>query len=152
MNNTVRIYTRLREGCIKQVDIWFNENVTPKDLDEECQGIMKRVDNATLIDKNVGTIQTPFGVTSIYNLSSSCKTVIAAYLLKKTGEAHILNATECGAPAMNEVFRVVKDSNVSLIIQHAFFEAEDGYTFIVNTRHTCTTDSDLMEALLRALH
>ena len=58
------------------IDDYFNLFVLPSELDATDEKIMYEIDKAKLLDKELGTIRTPFGITSIEHLSSGCKTVI----------------------------------------------------------------------------
>lgn len=64
------------ENILLDNEAFFNNNVSPKNLNKVSLRIMKDIDKADLIDSNIGTIQTPYGITGIDSLSTGCKTVI----------------------------------------------------------------------------
>ena len=55
---------------IMNVDDYFNLFVLPSELDATDEKIMYEIDKAKLLDKELGTIRTPFGITSLEHLSS----------------------------------------------------------------------------------
>lgn len=71
----INVYTNKRESkdWILQNDLYFNLNTSNEKMSENDIGIIKEVDNAVLTsDKH---IQTKYGVGTIRNLSSGCKTL-----------------------------------------------------------------------------
>lgn len=79
-------------------------------LDEE---VLKDVDSAVLLDRNTGTISTPFGVTDIYHLSTGCK-IVLFYLYMQSDlasveiKSKILEITEAGGNALRALFKCVR--------------------------------------------
>ncbi len=49
---------------------------------EEAAQIVKSIDNAELLDENTGLIKTPFGLASVNNLSTGCKTTLNVAFIK----------------------------------------------------------------------
>ena len=65
-----------RESILLDNESFFINNVSAKCLGDASLRVMNKIDGASLLDANTGTIQTPYGVTDINNLSTGCKTVL----------------------------------------------------------------------------
>lgn len=67
---------------------------------------MLDIDNAKLIDKRTGKIETPYGITDIKDLSTGCKTVLNYIFMVENPEMYsivkAINATECGWNALEK--------------------------------------------------
>lgn len=106
-----------------------NETVFPglvniREFTEDDYAVIKLIDNAELIDENTGSIQTPFGITEIGELSSGCKTVLN-YLgitrhLDYWENPPMLDISECGANALDVLFDIVEKhpSGVLFFLRH----------------------------------
>lgn len=103
-------------------DSFFNNNVAPKDLSEISLKVMNVIDNAVLIDKEIGTIKTPYGVTSIDCLSTGCKTILNYIFLSSNKYNHIkaIDATGCGWNALEGLFKAIEESkyDIAIILEH----------------------------------
>ena len=65
--------------CIKDFESFFESNVLSKDFTVLEDSVLKSLDNAILLDRKTGSIETDFGVTDILHLSTGCK-IILSYL------------------------------------------------------------------------
>ena len=76
----VKIYTSKKyfrpEEILIDNESFFDNTVTAKSFDELSLDVIMNIDKAKLIDRNIGTIETPFGITSIDNVSTGCKAVL----------------------------------------------------------------------------
>ena len=105
----INIVTKKPDNLINNVDEYFNLNLDLKKLSDVALKAILEVDKSSIIDINSGIIRTPYGITSIKNLSMSCKAVIVYICLKENGVSNIvLNITECGANALDILFDYVK--------------------------------------------
>ena len=98
---------------IMNVDDYFNLFVLPSELDSADEKIMYEIDRARLLDKELGTIRTPFGITSIEHLSSGCKTVIGYRHRRAEDIGCVYNITMAGLNALEVLFRVVSEAKDS---------------------------------------
>ena len=96
----INIYTNKRksEDWILQNDLYFNLNTSNEKMSENDIGIIKEVDNAVLTsDKH---IQTKYGVGTIRNLSSGCKTLLN--IMKHPDK--VVCVEECGPNVLKQIF------------------------------------------------
>lgn len=108
-------------------EAFFKTRITAKEFGKLENEVIFNIDKAELLDKNVGTIKTPYGICSIENLSTGCKTVINAIFLYKHRNQEpycslkYIYATECGYNALEELFRVVDENNydIGIILEHS---------------------------------
>ena len=111
-----------QQTTIGDVESFFDYKISAETLDDYDIEIMKKVDNAKLIDKKLGTIKTPFGVTDITHLSTGCKTVLCySYLFKEGQKDIIIDVTECGYNALDVLFEYVdrmKDDKSVFLLRH----------------------------------
>lgn len=119
----VKIYTSQAKQLktINNNDNYFFENIAPKDLDDVSRSVMKKIDQAELIDSQIGKIQTPRGIGSIEDLSTGCKTVLN-YLYAKNHDSSIeaINISYCGYNALDVLFDIVEEdkSNYIFVLLH----------------------------------
>lgn len=135
----ISIITKINpdERNIIDSEAYFNANISSSDFDDEDLEIMKAIDNASLIDKKLGTIKTDFGITSIKNLSTGCKTVLVYRYLQKKMIPCSLNINECGWNAVKVLFDIadVSNSEIQLLLNNSnsiLFLKNNTYKFEVN--------------------
>lgn len=96
----INVYTNKKESkdWILQNDLYFNLNTSNEKMSENDIGIIKEVDNAVLTsDKH---IQTKYGVGTIRNLSSGCKTLLN--IMKHPDK--VVCVEECGPNVLKQIF------------------------------------------------
>ena len=96
---------------------YFDLYVTPDMLsDATSKRIMRVIDTAEIIDYQLGTVSTPFGITSMQNLSTGCKTALLVHCLctdtlKFNEDIVTVELVGCGWNAVQEVIRAcIKES------------------------------------------
>ena len=103
----------------------FNMHTLKEPITKEDEEAMLNIDKASVIDESRVNkyskdllIKTPYGVTTITNLSTGCKTVINFLHLKD--DNIILDVTECGWNALEELFKHYEKrrSDVILVLRH----------------------------------
>ena len=79
-------------------------------------------------------IETPYGIASVDDLSTGCKTLLnIAYLTEQLGNRiAIVNVNECGNNALRKAFDMVSGTNIHLYISHDTAAVDMQYKFIVN--------------------
>jgi len=121
--NIVNIYTYgdYRYLCdIDLHDLWFNQNIASNEefLRKHWQ-IIRDISRAEIIDSD-GTmlIKTPFGITDMSNLSTSCKTVLNVLYLKETApkDFKLVDITDASDEAINLIFEAVVGTNINLYL------------------------------------
>lgn len=83
------------------------------------ESIIATIDNAKVLDKDTGLIQTPFGLTEINKLSTGCKTALNISFILQHPEMNIktVNVTECGYNALDVIFDM-NINGVKLFLGH----------------------------------
>ncbi|MEH2928733.1 DUF4869 domain-containing protein [Candidatus Ventrimonas sp. KK005] len=124
----VKLYRSLSyfsmENILYDNEGFFNNNINGKRLSNLSKEAMQKVDKSELIDINLSTIKTPYGICNIKCLSTGCKTVLnTIYIMEHKEEYEYIkavNATECGWNALEVLFDIVdrNDYNIGLIIEH----------------------------------
>ena len=113
-----------RESILLDNESFFMNNVSAKWLGDASLRVMNKIDGASLLDANTGTIQTPYGVTDINNLSTGCKTVLNYIFIKENRERYkdvlAIDATECGWNSLEELFRAIEEGgyDIGVILEH----------------------------------
>lgn len=144
----IKIYTSNRFFEDREIIIdnesFFNNNIRPKQLSKTSLEVMWRIDKAKLIDTRTGKIETPYGICSIRDLSTGCKTVLnCIYIIEhkdKYPNAKAIELTECGWNAIEEVFQYFEDNkieHIGLVIEHDnfLFKCKDRDYLVDNKRH-----------------
>ena len=122
----INIYTHYADLELKDIlidnDAYFNENILSSDFGELELEVMQKIDEASIIDKEQGTIRTPRGITSIDKLSTGCKTILnyLSIIKKAVYEFKVINITQCGWNALEEIFEIeeVKNSGIGFLLLH----------------------------------
>lgn len=110
------------ENYIRGVDAEFDVMIKARMFNNLSLEVMKKVDNAELLDKNLGTIKTPYGITDITHLSTGCKTVLLYLNMPDEDKNCILNISQAGPNALEVLFDCVdllKDSNSKFYLGYA---------------------------------
>ncbi len=126
----IKIYNR-SEGFFKDdnilvdVDRFFDISVSVGDIDEIGMQVMEKIDGAHFVDSNIGTIETPYGITSYKNLSTGCKSVLDYLFIAKHPvkyrDVKAVDFTECGWNAIDCLFDVISNGvsdKLGIIIRH----------------------------------
>lgn len=125
---------------------------------EEFQYIMQSIDRASYLDANSGAVQTPYGLTSIKNLSTGCKTVlIAKWMLSKfcntnsnagQNQFFIINANECGANALKVMFELLGRYTFGILLYHCDIPDNINCEFCLDERIELYNTRDLLIEML----
>ena len=115
-----------KEEMIVDNEAFFNNNISAKNLSEKSKDIMQNIDKAVLLDNKTGKIETPYGIASIKDLSTGCKTILNYIFITEHLETYpmvkAINATECGWNALEELFRYIecssKEQDIDIIVEH----------------------------------
>ena len=98
----IEIYTEKKNSkdWIIQNDLYFNLNTGNEEMTEKDINIIRKADNAILTpDKH---IQTKFGLGTIRNLSSGCKTLLN--IIKHSDK--VVCVEECGPNVLKIIFEM----------------------------------------------
>ena len=101
---------------IKDVELSFNlidKKLFNKDVYFQ---IMKQIDNAICIEEDI--IKTPFGNTSMNNLSTGCKT--ALLLIYFSGQKKYIPITGCGINAIECLFDLAESYDLYAYMNYGF--------------------------------
>ena len=125
----IKIFTDEREfehsEIVKDNEAFFLVNFKMSQIGDNEIEAMRKIDNAEIVDFSNGTIKTPFGTTSIFDLSTGCKTVLNYITIAKNRAKfdgiRAINITESGANAIELLFEVMerfKDESVAVVLEH----------------------------------
>lgn len=106
-------------------DAFVNVYVTAKDFTNLDIYALKEVDNAKLIDRDTGLVQTEYGYTAIEMLSTGCKAVLTYLYYMRNRDSYrgdiVFNINECGWNAIDVLFDCVErlnDSSTVFCLEH----------------------------------
>lgn len=104
-------YTKDRK-VIFSVDAVAGKLLWDKDFLTKNQDVILAIDNSVIIDYKTLTIKSPYGLTSIDNISTGAKAaLIARYLVqKKLTDHYILNIDECGDNALSIILNELSNT------------------------------------------
>lgn len=142
---SINIYTNYMNLELKDIlidnDAYFNENILSHDFGELELQAMQKIDGASILDKEQGTIRTPRGITSIDKLSTGCKTILnyLSIIKKPVYEFKVINVTQCGWNALEEIFEIEDDkkSGIGFLLLHkdSLFHCKERNYVINNDKH-----------------
>lgn len=102
-------------------EVFFNI-IPTKSYTKYFDNILLEVDNARIIDRRIGTVVTPFGSTSIRNVSTGCKTALNVVYLHEVGNSQFkaVSLNECGLNALEAIFDYADLNSVAIafILEH----------------------------------
>lgn len=134
----ITIYTNMQQSDDRFVlnnDAYFNIITSTLPLDEADRKLIKRIDNAIVID-NV-KIQSNYGIGNITDLSTGCKTVLN---IKKNPDK-IFCIDECGPNALTEIFKLDKTFVCMTFPQN--FDWSKCCTICFNADHTKIANNEI---------
>lgn len=91
--------------------------------------IMKYIDSVSF--KKGDYIETPFGSTSMDNLSSGCKALLLAYYYRNKKDV-LVNILECGENAIELLFELAKTMDISVYTTHTLTIYDDNAECIID--------------------
>ena len=105
---------------VESVDLYFKRLLNYKDFIYRNRSVISKIDRAKVLDAELGTIETPYGVTDYKHLSSGTKAVlIALFLIENCEDSNfVLNMNECGGNVYDILFDVVEKSDLLLFLNH----------------------------------
>ena len=113
------------DSVLIDIDRFFDISVPASEIDEVGMMVMNEIDGAHFVDQSLGTIETPYGITSYKDLSTGCKSVLAYIFLTKHPvkykEVKAVDFTECGWNALDCLFDVISSrvsDRLGIIIRH----------------------------------
>lgn len=111
MGDLIYLYTEKQDSdeWILKNDLYFNLYTGNQPLTQEDKEIIKKIDNAEVTDGI--HIQTKYGLGTIRNLSSGCKT----YLNVIKNPDKIISAEECGGNVLSLLFEL---DGIQLYMNH----------------------------------
>lgn len=119
----IKVYTDKgsvdKEKFINDAGTYFNINIKPSEITSIDKEVIKRIDNGTFVDEE--DIKTPFGTTSMYNLSSGTKTIIS--ILHHTEK--IFNLINCGENALKVLFELIDGTDIQVFLDHTSYDASN---------------------------
>ena len=147
----IRIYRKSDRfqdnSIIRDNESFFRNNISPQFFDKECENLMYSIDRAEIIDIKNGAIKTPYGITSIYSLSTGCKTAINVYYVFKNPNIYrelvAVDLTECGYNAIDTIFDLCEKYNIN--IKFTLEHCNDLYK--CKDREYCIDDKEIIESL-----
>ncbi len=135
----VKLYTKPRylseiSPCIFSNDEEFHVTKYAKGFLERHRDTIYSVDKAIVVNYDRLKIETPYGIASIDDLSTGCKTLLNILYLMDSGikgEA-LVNVDEAGNNVLRRILDLVAGSNISLYITHDTDCIDNRYSFILN--------------------
>lgn len=105
--------------CIKSNDIYFDRytRVAESVFFKKYADIIYRIDKAKVIDYRLHSIQTPYGITDISNLSTGLKTILnILYMIDTYGDRcdMMISISECGGNVYSYLFNIVSSTGIRL--------------------------------------
>ena len=102
-------------------DAVFDAHTCWMNLDKSDQDLMQKYDKASIIDDNKmfgASIQTPYGITRVTELSTGLKTLLNLRHMKKMSQYVAIDVTEAGENVLLDIFEEAVKSGISVILRH----------------------------------
>lgn len=74
------------DNVIMDFDNFFDLYVESKYFGELDLYALKEIDNASILDFDLGTVKTPYGLTSMESLSTGCKVILSYLYIQRNKE------------------------------------------------------------------
>ncbi len=124
----IKLYTSLdyfnKDNILFDNEAFFKEMISSKELADDELNILWEIDKAKIVNNKIDKIETPYGICSLKDISTGCKTAInIMFIMKHKEQFHKLeaiNATECGVNALESIFQIVDKYNydINIIVEH----------------------------------
>jgi hypothetical protein len=109
------------------------KGILEKEISNDCLYCMEKIDGVKELDYKTGSIITPFGATSIGNLSTGCHTALNILSISNRKKPLGVDITLCGANALNVIFELFQDKfEVSMILRHWDLTGCNNGEFLIN--------------------
>ena len=95
----IRVYTDERlisEEIIRVNDSYFDANISPDMITVKGREYIRKIDNAEIINDVLGTIETPYGCASLFDLSTGVKTLLNLLHVIDGNLNYAINISGCG--------------------------------------------------------
>ena len=130
------------DSIIVDNESFFNDYVSARYLGQEELTVMKLIDGAELLDRETGKIQTPYGICSIEDLSTGCKTILNIIFIYKNRQRFLelkaISLNECGRNSLDIIFEFIDTTNfdINFILEHDddVFECKQ-HNFLINGKY-----------------
>lgn len=151
----VRLYTNksfLDVPVIDKNNSYFMVKVGVRGITDAGIECIRKVDNAELIDRSIGTVATPFGVTSVENLSTGCQTLLNLLYVRDNHLSVGVDVTGCGTNALDIAFEIADGTDIPLVLRHLSVSKCKNRNFIVNDKGKADNMFDLVALLEQSLN
>lgn len=91
-----------------------------------------KIDKAKIVNLSLLKVETSFGIASIDELSTGCKTLLNILFMVEQSQKGIVNIDECGDNVLDAVFDAAAGTGISLYISHATDKIDTSRKFILN--------------------
>ncbi len=135
-----------KDDIIVDNEAFFNNYINAKFIKEYGVYAIKSIDKAILIDENTAKVQTPFGICSIDDLSSGCKTILNIIYINEKHlnryDSIIVSLNECGRNALDFIFDYIEDNSIDIkfVLEHDddTFKCRQ-HNYLINGKYKCNT-------------
>lgn len=135
----VRLYTRPQylksiSPCIISNDEAFLTTKYENGFLERHRDTIYAIDRAAVVNYSRLKIETPYGIASIDDLSTGCKTILNILRLMETGgkKEALVNVDEAGNNVLKRILDLVAGTRISLYITHDTDCIDNSRKFILN--------------------
>ena len=135
----VRLYTRPQylksiSPCIISNDEAFLKTKYANGFLERHRDTIYAIDRAIIVNYSRLKIETPYGIASVDDLSTGCKTILNILRLMEGGvnEEALVNVDEAGNNVLKRILDLVAGSRISLYITHDTNCINNDHKFILN--------------------
>ena len=115
------------ENFIKGADYYFDSKISNLTLEEIS--LLNKVEKFSYLGNN--KIETPYGVCSIYELSTGSKTIIN--ILRNPDK--VFDATGCGENALIILFEQIDNTDIKIVLRHGDISRNVNFRFEVNDKY-----------------
>lgn len=151
----VRLYTNkhyLNIPVIDKNNSYFMVKVGASGITDAGIECIRKVDNAELIDRSIGTVSTPFGVTGVDNLSTGCQTLLNLLYVRDNHLNVGVDVTGCGTNALDIAFEIADGTDIPLVLRYLSVSKCKNRNYIVNDRGKADNVFDLVVLLEQSLN
>lgn len=124
----IKLYTSLdyfnKNNVLYDNESFFKEMISSKELTDDELDVLWKIDKAKVVNAKLNKIETPYGICSLSDISTGCKTAINVMFIMKHREQfnrlEAINATECGVNALESIFQVIDKYNydINIVVEH----------------------------------
>lgn len=142
----IKVYTDKTKLKDKDKERFVDKNetffeISVGELTDEEYNMISPIEECIPLGRN--KIETPYGICTIYDISTGSKTLINVL----RNPDLIFDVTGCGYNVLKILFREIDNKDIKVVLRHGYFLLEEGLTLRINDEKTTSSVGTFVQNL-----